>query len=197
MFGNDMPSGRYKFRFNVEGDTLQTEALSVFFRISDTKPPYDTPLWIPEQQIICEPGEKTVDVRVGSSYPDSWILCEVSNEKGFLKREWLMANGMNENVKVNVPADNERVRVELSGMHDFDQKIATVTLIPKAQTKKMEVKATTFRDKIAAGGKESWKFTFLTDGKIQPGIPAMAVMSNKSLNALAPFSWDFSVGNRW
>lgn len=197
MFGNDMPSGRYKFRFNVEGDTLQTEALSVFFRISDTKPPYDTPLWIPEQQIICEPGEKTVDVRVGSSYPDSWILCEVSNEKGFLKREWLMANGMNENVKVNVPADNERVWVELSGMHDFDQKIATVTLIPKAQTKKMEVKATTFRDKIAAGGKESWKFTFLTDGKIQPGIPAMAVMSNKSLNALAPFSWDFSVGNRW
>ena len=52
MFGNDMPSGRYKFRFNVEGDTLQTEALSVFFRISDTKPPYDTPLWIDRKSVV-------------------------------------------------------------------------------------------------------------------------------------------------
>lgn len=190
---SSLPSSRYRLEFRLPGDTLTADAVTALWRAGDTKPPYQASLWLTEDRIICDGGE--VEVAVGSGFANSWILCEVSNEKGFISRKWYEADGCNIKIPVAAPTGNERVWVTLSGMHNLDLQKGIVTLIPREQTRKLEVKAEAFRDHISAGDKEIWKFSFKVNDVAQAGIPAMAVMSNQSLNAIAPFRWDFTPGN--
>ncbi len=189
------PSGRYSLTFNIVGDTTKVKSELVVFRNSDRKPPYPTPLWIPQHEIVAEDDSQSVDVSFGSGYAGSWILCVVSDTKGELKREWIKADDSNCVLKVNAPSDKERVWVTLSGMHDLNQMIQTVTVVPSSSKKKLTVKASSFRDKISAGDREEWKFSFTVDGKNAHDVSAFAVMSDKALNALAPFGWNFNIAS--
>lgn len=189
-----LPSSRYDFKFNIVGDTVKQDSEIVIYRADDSKPPYATPLWLPESSMVVAENASDVDVTVGSGYPGSWLLCEISDENNVIRREWVKADGENVKIKVKAPAPDNRIWVTLCGLHDLMQEQGTVVLIPESQTRNLEVKASSFRDKISAADKEEWKFSFTIDGDMQPGIPAMAVMSNKALNAIAPFEWNFSVG---
>jgi len=194
-----LSSGKYKFQFRLPGDTVTADGTFVAYRKTDSRPPYPTSLWVPDERIICKEGVSTVDVTVGSGYAGSWILCEISDEKGFRTRRWIEVNDENVKVPVETPDRKSRIWVTFSGMHDLKHMIRTVNLIPESQTRRLQVKATSFRDRISAGDREKWKFSFKVDGEIQKGIPAIAVMSNKALNALAPFTWNFNVdeGGWW
>ncbi len=102
------PSGRYSLTFNIVGDTTKVKSELVVFRNSDRKPPYPTPLWIPQHEIVAEDDSQSVDVRFGSGYAGSWILCVVSDTKGELKREWIKADDSNCVLKVNAPSDKRK-----------------------------------------------------------------------------------------
>lgn len=186
-----LPSARYKLAFNLPGDTVRSDAEVAVYRKTDVRPPYATPLWIPEERIICKEGTGEVNVKAGSGFPGSWLLCEISDERGFVERKWIQADDANVAVAVKAPDAKSRKWVSFSGMHDLDRKVCSVEIIPASQTRKMKVKASSFRDRITAGDRERWTFSFTVDGKPQPGIPAMAVMSNKALNAIEPFTWNF------
>jgi len=188
------PSSRYRFEFNLPGDTLKSNAEVALYRKGDMTPPYKTPLWLTENRIVSKNGQDTVEVEVGNGYPGSWLLCEVSDEKGFVSRGWVEADGRNVKVPVKAPSPDSRIWVTFSGMHDLLQQTGTVTVIPENQIRKLDVKASSFRDKLTAGDKEVWKFSFSIDNVAQKGLPAMAVMSNKALNAIAPFEWNFTAG---
>lgn len=188
-----LPSSRYRLEFRLPGDTLKVDAVTALWREGDSKPPYPARLWLTEDRIICDGGE--AEVAVGSGFANSWILCEVSDENGIISRKWYEADGCNIKIPVKAPVGNDRVWVTFSGMHNLEQATGIVTLIPREQTRKLEVKAEAFRDHISAGDKETWKFSFKVNDVLQAGIPAMAVMSNQSLNAIAPFRWDFTPGN--
>lgn len=192
-----LPSGRYRFTFNVAGDTVTADAVVAIYHKDDKRPPFKTPLWVPEKKIICKEGERKVSVPVGSGYAGSWILCVVSDEKGIIDRRWIEADDCNTVMTVDAPSTDSRYWVSFSGMHDFEQKTAEVVIIPEAQERKLEVSASSFRDRISAGDKESWKFAFKMDSGNVGNIPAMAVMSNQALNAIAPFKWEFFVGKGW
>lgn len=185
-------SGRYRFTFNLSGDTVKTVLESVVWRENDNRAPYATSLWVPEKNIVVEEGSSTVNVKVGSGYPGSWILCVVTDEKGIQRREWIKIEEMNQEVKVKAPENNGRVWVTFSGMHDFMQKVETVTVFTEKSTEQLAVKAESFRNKISSGEMEIWKFHFAIKEKEISSLPAFAVMSDKALNALAPFSWSFS-----
>lgn len=192
-----LPSGKYDLTFNIVGDTVKTKAETVIWRKSDSKPPFATPLWIPENEIVAKTGEKTLDVEFGSGYSDSWILAIVTDQRGIVKREWLKNDGNNSKLTVDAPKDNGRVWITFNGMHDFNELNSVVSIIPESATKTLTVKAETFRDKIAVDNHESWKFKFTVDGNSVNMIPAFAVMTDKALNALSPFAWHFNVGRNF
>lgn len=195
LAASSLPSARYKFEFNLPGDTLKNTQDVAIYRKGDKTPPYKTPLWLPENSIVCKSGKDSVEVEVGSGYQGSWLLCEVSDENGFVSRGWVEANGCNIKVPVKTPAPDGRIWVKFIGMHDLSSETGSVVLIPESQTRKLDVKASSFRDKLTADDKEVWKFSFTIDGIAQKGVPAMAVMSNKALNAIAPFEWRFAADN--
>ena len=190
-----LPSGSYRFKFRLPSDTTATESDIIIWRESDKHPPLETPLWLPQTQMTVPDGAANVSVKVGSSYKGSWILCQISDEDRVIERKWLPADGDNISVDVAAPQGMGRRWVSFSGLHDHNGKIATVTLTPEKATRKMEVTTISFRDKISAGDREKWTFSFKVANQIQPGIPAMAVMSNKALDKIAPFNWNFSLGS--
>ena len=193
LSAEEIPSGKYQLTLNVEGDTLKTKIETVVWRESDKKTPFDTPLWVPKCDIVAETGATVVEIPVGSAYAGSWLLYVVTGRNGILQREWIETDDSISSVSVKAPDGNERIQVTFCGMHDFDARQQTVSIISEKSTERLAVKTVTFRDKATAGGKEHWKFSFSVNGVSAGKIPVLAVMSDKSLNALAPFSWDFNV----
>lgn len=202
---NSLNSGRYKCEFslkdsfgqNEEGDEENglTSTSFIVWRESDKVPPIQTALWVPENEIIITSKNTyngKVNVKLGSSYPDSYIYAAYENLDGVQAKKWLkVTDGMIE-IPVNTPSDLSRTGIMLSGMRDLKGESALVTLIPEIQTKGLEIKAESFRDRIIPGAREEWKFSFNFDNKAMASLPVMAVMSNKALNALAPFHWAFN-----
>lgn len=194
-----LPSGKYRLSFNLVGDTVKTDSETVIWRKSDKTPPYATPLWVPETERVNNTDkEKTVEVTVGSGYADSWLLAMLSTPEGIVKREWIKSDGKNVKIKVPAAVKGSKVWLTLNGLHDFSPKTETVTIIPESSTRKMKVETVTFRDRISSGDKETWTFKFTTgtrNGQPEPAdVAAFAVMTDKSLNAITPFRWEFNAG---
>ena len=189
-----LPSGEYRLTFTVPDDTTKVNVTTAIWRRGDEKPPLTTELWVPTTEIVVPEGKEKTEVTVGTSYTDSWIFCQIADESGLKSRKWYPVSGRNRTIEVEAPAQGGRVWVMFNGMHDHERAMQTVTLVPEADTKRMEIKATSFRDRISAGDKERWVFSVTVDNKSQTEIPAFAVMSDKSLNAIAPFKWKFAFG---
>ncbi len=194
----DIPSGRYRLRFSLSPDFKDSEEYRVVsdsitvWRADDKRPPVVTPLWVPETEIVLGAGEKKAKIRVGSSYNDSYLLALVSDSQKRIRTEWVRVSDGFATVTVDAPSDTDRVFVEFLGERDLNRISQTVTVIPHAQDVKLEIVAESFRDRIDPGATETWKFRFTADGRNCASLPAMAVMSNKALNALSPFQWAFN-----
>ncbi|MDE6257215.1 MAG: hypothetical protein K2M53_02405 [Muribaculaceae bacterium] len=193
-----LKSGKYKADFSLtpdfdtDDDMPESTTEFVVWRTSDKVPPVETPLWVPETRIITTPiNGDTVNVEVGSSWKDSYIYAEFADINGVYDRRWLKVDGKNIQIPAKAPSADGRGKVVLSGMHDLSGSQATIEIIPEIQTKGLEIEAETFRDKLTPGAREQWKFRFRFNNKEQAELPVMAVMSNKALNALAPFQWMF------
>lgn len=205
---DSLKSGRYKCEFSLEKqdnstsnrdeDEVIAESSFVIWRTDDKIPPVETALWVPESRIIVNSDnvrDGKVKIKIGSSYPDSYIYAEMEDMSGVFDCRWFpVSKGMIE-VPVKSPSGQERVEINLIAMHDLIGQQSSVTLIPEIQTKRLEIKTESFRDRIVPGAKEEWKFRFSFDNKDLASLPVAAVMTNKALNALAPFEWSFDPYN--
>lgn len=196
IFPSDaLPSGAYTVRFSLDsgfrGDGMQT-ARVVVWRVTDRKPPVRTPLWVPLTEITAPAGASKVKVAVGSAYDDSWILADKCSGEKNLGTEWIrVSDGMAE-VSLPVAEGNGLTFINFIGMRDLESRNARVTVTPYARALPLEVKAETFRSAIAPGAREEWRFRFSLGGVPCAGLPAAAVMTDKALNAIEPFTWRFN-----
>lgn len=193
-----LPSGEYKFKFSLdprfddkeEGETAVYN--TAIWRRSDKTPAEKTIIWIDDNEVSVPAETKQVKIRVGSSYQDSHVLANYCDNERLLGSEWKRINDGFIILDVPAPASDQRVFVHLTGVRDLDMREATVTLVPVNQTTPLKAEVVTFRDKIEPGARETWKFRFTVDSQNAGELPVMAVMSNKALNALQPFSWNFN-----
>ena len=189
-----LPSGKYDIRFNIAGADTTASATSSFilYRLSDTVPPVSSRLWIPERSITAKPGEKQIEVCIGSSYPDSHILCYATDASGKSETRWLKVNGRNESVTVSAPRSGERKWLTFATVGNLQTTTGAVEILPAETAGKLEVKSLSFRDRTTPGDTEKWEFLFTFAGKPASYLPTMAVMSDKSLNSIAPFRWNLA-----
>lgn len=193
----EQPSGSYNVIFSLNDsipadDSSNSKTDVIIWRKSDIRPPVSTPLWVPENRIITPEGEKKAMITVGTAFDDSYLFMIVSDTRKIIEQKWIKANGVNQKIEINAPEADERIFVTFVGMHDLDRKHEVITLIPAAQTKKINIKSESFRDRLTPGDREQWKFRFDIEGEPLSIRPIMAVMSNKALNALSPFQWSFN-----
>ncbi|MCM1369352.1 MAG: MG2 domain-containing protein [Candidatus Amulumruptor caecigallinarius] len=192
-------SGEYKLKFSLNDNNRESnnkadtaETLVVIYRKSDKKAPVQTPLWVFEKNIIVAKEQKSVDLKFASYYPDSYVMAVISDSNGESRSEWVEIKDGYATIKVDAPANNQRVFVSLLAMHDFVVKKETVTLMPECQMEKLKIETLTFRNNITPGDREQWKFRFTVNDEVAKDVASMAVMSNAALNAVAPFKWEFN-----
>lgn len=202
-----LPSGEYDITVYLESDTtVRAGRRVVVYRDGDAKPPVKTPLWIsglgrmtqssgPGTQSGCyivADSQERVSVKVGSAYADSHIWCQVSDGKGFVSRRWTVVNAENTAVDIPFPLDADRIWVSFSGVRDFDVRTSELEFVRERACRSLSVKAESIRDRLTPGEKTRWRFIFDFGGRPAADVAAMAVMTDKAINAVAPFSWSFN-----
>lgn len=194
---NPLPSGEYKFifslnsEFKAEKECENAELKTIIWRRNDSKPAAQSIIWIDNENIVIDGSSKKIPVRIGSSYENSHILVNIADTKHDVSSEWLEVSDGLTTVNLPSPNESERYFITLVGVRNLETDKKNITLIPKVQTQKLVPEIITFRDRISPGEKESWRFRFMFDSKGCDSIAAMAVMSDKALNALVPFRWYF------
>lgn len=195
---NKLPSGRYAFKFSLtpdmksgEENQVRTDSV-ILWSVADVRPPVSTSLWVPKKKIIARNGSKSIDVAVGSSLKDGYVLAVISDSQKIIRFDWYKISESMISVPVDSPMENERMYIEFIGESNLDLQRVKVEVIPYSQTEMLEIKTETFRDRIEPGAQEKWTFSINLSGKLQPCLPVIAVMSDKALNAIAPFSWNFN-----
>lgn len=185
-----LPSGRYKFNLKVkEEPESQTTFETVLYRSTDKKPPFETALWVPQTKYVVPNGQKTVEIKYGCSYTGQAILCCISNSSGTINTLWLKSNGGNETIKVETPNAKENTFITLIAYRDHQYYSQTVTAVPEVQTEKLEIKTLSFRNSIAPGDKEEWKFTLQFGGKPAKGY-LYALLYDKAMDAIKDLEWN-------
>lgn len=196
--------GEYQLRFSLSEEALAADSAAAEFDaqvVSSSfiayNPNSKTPLpgrqlWVPETEIVVPANVGTVDIPVGSSCDPGYILAEISDDSKVLKREWIRRDNLISAFNVTTPDRDKRIFVTFLDVCDRNVRSATVTLIPEYQRQNLKIETVTFRDKIAPGAAENWKFRFYIDEAPCANIPVFAVMSDKALDEINPFSWNFN-----
>ena len=201
-----LPSGRYKAKFHIEGtpvacrDNGDIQSVFIIWRDYDSVPPVETPLWIPKRNIVVPPGSDIVSIPVGNSYKDGFVLCKVmysgsSDSSDYY--EWLSPGGKMTEVHIAAPSEDQRASVEFMAVHNLEVSRESVTVIPWQQQVSMKVEAESFRNRLIPATREKWTFRLSVDSLPSVGAAAMAVLSDKALDAISPFRWYFSSPDVW
>ncbi|MDE6379751.1 MAG: hypothetical protein K2L11_04695, partial [Muribaculaceae bacterium] len=189
----DLPSAAYDIDFYLKDDDYVTAEMDlVTWRDTDSSAPAGTRLWVPECDIIAEGNKSVVSVTVGSGVADRWIPAVLSSDEEILSTEWLHVEKDNVKVPVKVPSGYGKYVLNLNWMSELDTEMTNVNILPASYEEKLNVTTESFRNKVVAGDKEKWSFRFFRKSSDAADIPAMAVMTDASLNAITPFNWIFS-----
>lgn len=215
ILSSNIPSGTYILRVVLpkgikmvkdgverwEPDTLERDL--TIWRADDKNPPRAMELWVPQKIYYAQPGDKEVEVTVGSGFDDEWIFMQVADGSGVKREEWLRPRGRNLKIKVNAPEAGERININFVGCHELNQVKNSITIYPAQANRKTEFRIDTFRDKLMPGDQERWRFRLMSGWpRVKDGEPAgmeclgdaavMAVMSNEALDAIVPFIWSYT-----
>lgn len=184
-----LPSGRYNLQFRIkEEDTDWSIYSTVFYRSTDPVPPVETALWCPETKVTASKNSRFINVGFGSSFKGQNILCVVSTSEGKCEKKWIVSDGTNTDIKVDVPGDYSRTFVTFYTYRDHQLHSQEVVVIPYSQTEKFEIETVTFRNSLTAGEKEHWEFKIKEGDKPVRGY-AYALLYDKAMDAVSPLNW--------
>lgn len=191
-----LPSGRYCMEFRIEGESDWVKTETTLWRKNESTTPYPTPLWVPESEITYTADNRDVYIEFGG-YPDTWLLYVLSDGSKTLETEWIYTGEGMVKKKLNIPEENASLFVSLCGLYELRAKSGQISIVSAKSKEKMEIETISFRKAISAGDKEEWTFKFkdiIGDQEISAGrVNALAVMTDKALNALRDFSWDMNI----
>lgn len=191
-----LASGRYEVDFSLAEDSLSTaNAEFILYRLTDRRPPVRTSLWLPQKNVIAKDKQKKVKIKALSSYPDNYLLCTVSDSEGNVTTSWLRPSDGYFEKEVAAPSNNGRVWVTFTAVNDFVRNTQTAEVLPASANTRLDVAVESMKEKNLAGSHQHWKFRYALAGKPAADIPVMAVMSNKALDAITPFVWQFNPRN--
>ncbi|MDE6637130.1 MAG: hypothetical protein K2K32_02700, partial [Muribaculaceae bacterium] len=187
------PSAKYNLEVALsEDDAIKADATVIMWRKSDKVAPAGTSLWTPETKISAKQNENFVNVTVGSGIADRWIPAVLSRDGKIMSVDWLHVEKDNLNVPVKVPEGNQKYLLNLSYISDLETEVENINILSASSEDNLRVSTESFRDKISAGDNERWSFRFYKNSGTISNIPAIAVMTDAALNAITPFSWNFS-----
>ncbi len=188
-------SGKHLLKAYCGNDTLK-QSFTVF-SLKDEKAPVDTVAWYysttgDNASAAMKSGEAEY-IQIGTSENDQTVLYTVVSDTTVIESGQMVLNDEVKTRKVEYKAewgDGIAIRYAWARngeLYTYEQRYARPT-----QDNKLVMEWKTFRDRLTPGQKEEWTMTV----KNADGTPAkaqvMAVMYDKSLDALIQHSWNFN-----
>ncbi|MCD7936983.1 MAG: MG2 domain-containing protein [Tannerellaceae bacterium] len=191
-----LPSGAIRIRFespDSKGREAEAQYDITLYGRKDTAPPVFSPIWsiLPAGGFI--PGDE-VEIVVGTSLEDAFILYEVLDGKEQVKREVLLLNKENRTLRLRF-MENWKDGVLLSFTLVKEGKLykETAGLYRRYPDRTLTFHPVTFRDRLKPGQTEEWRFRI--DDPNAQGIYAevLAAMYDKSLDQIYSSVYNFSL----
>lgn len=188
----ELPSAKYRIDITLSEDSLVNASTDiVVWRDTDKKAPIGVGLWVPHTKIKALPGSDKVKVTIGNGRGNHWVTVVEYGNDSIISQRWIFIDKDNVIQNFNAPSEGRTHKLYINSISNLENESTTVEIEPSVSNR-LEVNTMTFRDKISAGDKEKWTFKFSKNGLPVSQIPALAVMTDASLNAVTPFSWNFA-----
>ena len=188
-----LPSGVHEMEAICGQDTLQQKF--TLFSIKDTHPVEPTTEWYYQTAKTFPRDGKPVYIQVGSSENGAHIVYSIiAGNKLLEKGTWELGDSI-----VTLPFTYKEeyasgIVLNYSFVKQGKCYTRMMSIARPLPEKKLNIAWKTFRNRLTPGQKEEWTLKITTpDGK-PAKAQLMSVLYDKSLDQIAPHSWNFSLG---
>jgi uncharacterized protein YfaS (alpha-2-macroglobulin family) len=186
-------SGAYLLTIKSDDTTVKpTQRVFYLYDVTDKTPPALAYSCVIPQKTECAVGED-IEILIGSSAKDAYMLCEIIKGNEILKREYIRLSKQMKLFKTPYlkEYDNE-VRIVFSMVKDCYHFEDKVTVTKKRENKDLRIITKVFRNKITPSKQETWEF-IVKDANDKPvKTEIMSVMYDRALDYIMPHQWSFN-----
>lgn len=175
------------------GNNIENTNDFVLFDKESTKLPYTTTSFFMADKYSVQPGE-TVNLLVGSSYENVYLLYELEIKGESFKKEIIKLNSEVKSIPIKIE-ETHRGGISINLMFIKNGRLysSNQRIDVPWENKKLDLKFITFRDKTLPGSKEEWKMKITDSNGAISGAELLASMYDASLDKFAQNSWYWSI----
>ncbi len=194
---SSLASGLYTMRLYLENDSLADPYLAesiILYRVNDSVPPIDTPLWIPKTRYETDSCSTSATIIYGTSYDNCHIEYAIYSGDKTYSRGWLSPSAGMHTFDIDFPAEIKDMNIAMRVTHNYECYTSSIKISRNNSNRSIVLKAESFRDRISPGSMETW--TFSVTGNNNIGVKAALIfdMYSKALDKIqdASSSWTFA-----
>ncbi len=189
------PSGPYRivaFSSDEAKRIIRSECNFVLYSDKDKQPPRFAEIWLPRTDITARVGE-TVKIPVGTSLKEGYLFYSIYTADRLVTTRMLKLSNRCKTLSLKFDDSFKGIAtISLLIVRDGSMKTAQATVRIPVPDKNLNIKTSSFRDKLLPGNLENWTFS-ITDAQGNP-VEArfMAEMFEASMQTLSPHDWYFN-----
>ncbi len=184
-------SGKHTVQLVCEGDTVNCDFVA--FRMSDTVPMTYTHDWFYASSGKFDEKTGEAWIQYGSSDKDVHVVYTiVANNKVLERGTTSLNNSVRTRTFIYKEEYGNGISISMAWVKDGKLYQHTATITRPLPSKKLTMEWGTFRNKLQPGQKEEWTLKIKNPDGTPAMAQAMAVLYDKSLDAIRPHSWNVS-----
>lgn len=188
---NDLKPGYYKALFtakNSDNDTINIERIvRIYGNSPDTIQTMSE--WLVPEKTIVNPQESAV-FRVAALASGASIYYEVNYKGKIIEKAWIKGSPKQSIVSISPKPNYEgtfavQFTMTQNGVNYNSQQVVTIV----NETKQLDIKFLSFRNKLEPGEKETWKLKISNKAGEKQMAELVATLYDASLDELKPMNW--------
>ena len=186
-----LPSGRYLMQAVCGTDTLNKWI--TLFSMQDKHVAPGTDEWTYQSAKTFNTNGKPVYIQVGSDESDLYLVYSICSGNTVIEKGTAHAdNGLLTRQFTYKPAYGDGIILRYQWVKNGDYHDASLSITKPQPIKKLQLKWSTFRDKLTPGQKEEWTL-HVADAKGKAHVAQLLIsMYDKSLDAITPHKYNLS-----
>jgi uncharacterized protein YfaS (alpha-2-macroglobulin family) len=174
-------------------EVKETRYFTLFSETGKDAPESEMPFWFEALKTDCKPGDKAVFL-LGTTAKDVQVLYEIEHKNQTVSRQWLKMS--NEQRRIELPVEEKHrgnFAVHVLMMVNGRAYHSDQTINVGWESKALDIKLATFRDKMKPGAPEEWKLTIKGMNGEKVLAEMVAAMYDASLDAFRSHGWSFNI----
>ena len=192
IYARELAPGQHVLKATCEG--MEQEQTFVLFDADDPKPCHATDDWFYQTADVFPHDGSPVSVMVGSSAPDVHIFYNIFSGDSILESGTIDRDRLLDIREFSYREEyGSGLRLTYAWVKDGNCYTHSATISRPMPEKQLNIKWTTFRDRLTPGQHEEWTLQVTQPDGNPATAQMMAAMYDKSLDEIYPHGWHFSL----